>query len=237
MNCADTGSLDGCPRPRLPLFAFLVLCFCCFGSDARADWLFAGYLGASHTPGNTLTVMPASGSPQQTVHVASYDARPFIAPQYYGVRIGWLPPATRGLGFEGEWTHAKAYGEGLSSGSDLTYFAQSHGLNFLLGNAVYRFTPGCGGCAFSVRGGLGISTPHVETTIRNVRVEHYQYGGVAWQLGAGVEYRVWQFVYGVGDARITRVSEQHLRGNAAEVAGSFFTSHVDFGIALRVPSP
>ena len=222
MNCANT--------------AVALLILLVGATDARADWLFAGYLGVSHTPGNTLTVTPASGPPQ-TVQVDSYDARPFIAPQYYGVRVGWIPHATHGFGVEGEWTHAKAYGEGLSSGSDLTYFAQSHGLNFLLGNAVYRFTPMCGGaCSVNLRGGLGVSTPHVESTIRDVRVEHYQYGGVAWQLGAGVEYRVWQFVYGVGDARITRVSEQHLRGNGAEIAGSFFTSHVDFGIALRAPS-
>jgi lipid A oxidase len=222
MNCANT--------------AVALLILLVGATDARADWLFAGYLGASHTPGNTLTVTPASGPPQ-TVQVDSYEARPFIAPPYYGVRVGWIPHATRGLGVEGEWTHAKAYGEGLSSGSDLTYFAQSHGLNFVLGNAVYRFMPMCGGaCSFNLRGGLGVSTPHVESTLRDVRVEHYQYGGVAWQLGAGVEYRVWQFVYGVGDARITRVSEQHLRGNGAEIAGSFFTSHVDFGIALRVPS-
>ena len=219
-------------------FGSVVLAFglCCVPGSARADWLFAGYLGASHTPGNTLTVTPSNGSPPQAVRVESYDARPFIAPQYYGVRVGWMPPQTRGLGFEGEWNHAKAYGEGLSSGSDLTYFAQSHGLNFLLGNVVYRFTPVCGGaCTFNVRGGFGVSTPHVESTVSNVRVEHYQYGGIAWQLGTGLEYHLWQFIYGVGDARITRVSEKHLRGNGAEIAGSFFTSHLDFGVALRVP--
>jgi len=46
---------------------------------------------------------------------------------------------------------------------------------------------------------------------------------------------VWQFVYGVADARITRVTEKHLRASGAEIAGSFFTRHVDFGVALRLP--
>jgi lipid A oxidase len=210
--------------------------FCCAPCPARADWLFAGYLGASHTPGNSLTVTPAGG-PAQMVTVDSYEARPFKSPQYYGARVGWLPHEARGFGLEGEWTHAKAYGDGLSSGADLTYFAQSHGLNFVLGNLAYRFTPTCRDrCTVSVRGGLGISTPHVESTFRGVRQEQYQRGGIAWQLGTGLELHLWQFVYGVADARITRVTEKHLRGAGAEIAGSFFTSHVDFGVALRLPS-
>src|SRR5205814_2517739 len=171
---------DGVARPALLLIAILL-----FAANAYADWQFGGYLGVSSTSGNTLTVTPASGA-VQTVHVDSYEARPFIAPQYYGVRVGWLPHDIRGLGYEVEWNHAKAYGQGLAGGSDLTYFAQSHGLNFLLGNAVYRFAPACSGaCTFNVRGGLGLSTPHVESTFRNIRQEQYQRAGFAWQIGTG----------------------------------------------------
>jgi len=187
------------------------------------------------TSNNTLTVTPATG-PAQTIANVNYEGEAFRSPWYYGVRGGWLPKATRGFGFEVEWTHAKAIAQLAHDAQDLNEFQQSHGLNFLLGNAVYRFTPVCGGgCAFNVRGGLGISTPHVESTFRNVHREQYQYGGVAWQLGTGLEYHLWQFIYGIGDARITRVSEKHLRGNGADIAGSFFTSHLDFGVALRVP--
>jgi len=224
-----------CSRFLFP-FGSAVLTFALFGvpAAARADWMFGGYMGASSTPGNTLTVTPADGSPAQTVTVAAYEARPFIAPLYYGVRVGWLPHDTRGLGYEIEWNHAKAYGTGLSGGSDLTYFAQSHGLNFLLGNAVYRFTPVCGGaCTFNVRGGAGITTPHVEATFRNVRQEQYQRGGFGWQVGAGIEYHLWHFLYAVGDARFTHATEHHLRAAGADVSGSFSTRHVDFGIALR----
>ena len=57
----------------------------------------------------------------------------------------------------------------------------------------------------------------------------------AWQAGAGLEFHVWQFVYGIADARITRVTEKHLRGAGAEISSSFFTRHVDFGVALRLP--
>jgi hypothetical protein len=204
--------------------------------SARADWLFSGYMGASGTSSNMLTVSPASAAPFSLGDVA-YKGQAFRSPWYYGVRGGWLPGGTKGIGFEVEWTHAKAIAQIDPRSSELNAFQQSHGLIFLLANVAYRFSPACcGRCTAVVRGGAGISTPHVESTFRNVHQEQYQYGGPAWQLGAGLEYRVWEFVYGVADARITRVTETHLRGAGAEIAGSFFTRHVDFGVALRLPN-
>jgi len=201
---------------------------------AHADWLFGGYMGASATSSNTLTVTPASGPPS-TISNVVYKGQAFRSPWYYGVRAGWLPTATRGVGAEIEWTHAKAIAQFDSRAQELNAFQQSHGLNFLLGNVAYRFTPACDGhCAFVVRGGAGISTPHVESTFRSIHQEQYQYGGFAWQVGAGAEFRIWQFVYGIADARITRVNEKHLRAAAAEISGAFFTRHVDFGIGLRL---
>jgi hypothetical protein len=217
---------------------FWVPLFCVLSSprSATADWLFGGYMGASGTSSNTLTVTPAAGPPFSLNDVA-YKGQAFRSPWYYGVRAGWLPAGTRGVGAEIEWTHAKAIAQIDPRSSDLNQFQQSHGLNFLLGNVAYRFSPLCAGrCTPAVRGGLGISTPHVESTFRNVHQEQYQRGGFAWQLGAGVEYHVWQFVYGIADARITRVTEKHLRSAGAEIAGSFFTRHVDFGVALRLPA-
>jgi hypothetical protein len=206
-----------------------------FPGSARADWLFGGYMGAAGTSSNTLTVSPAAGAPFSIPDVA-YKGQAFRSPWYYGVRGGWLPASTRGFGIEVEWNHAKAIAQLTHDAQDLNQFQQSHGLNFLLGNVVYRFTPACSGqCTFNVRGGAGISTPHVESTFRNVHQEQYQYGGIAWQAGAGIEYHLWQFVYAIADARITRVSERRLRGAGVEIAGPFFSRHVDFGVALRLP--
>lgn len=213
---------------------FLFALFVCPAS-ASADWLFSGYMGAARTSPNTLTITPASG-PVQTLHVADYEGEAFRSPWYFGVRAGWLPHDTRGLGFELEYNHAKAIAGLVHDAQDLNQFQQTHGLNFWMGNAVYRFTPACGGaCAFNVRGGFGITHPHVESTYLNVHQEQGQFGGFAWQAGAGVEYHVWQFVYAVGDARLTRVTERHLHGDGIDIAGTFFTQHADFGIALRVP--
>ena len=215
------------------LFAVLV-----FGVPAlaHADWLFAGYMGASGTSSNTLTVTPAS-APSFSIDDVAYKGQAFRSPWYYGVRGGWLPAATKGVGAEIEWTHAKAIAQIDPRASDLNAFQQSHGLNFLLGNVAFRFAPACSGrCAAVIRGGAGISTPHVESTFRNVHQEQYQRGGFAWQLGGGLELHLWQFVYGIADARITRVTEHHLRGAGVDIAGSFFTRHVDFGVALRLPN-
>ena len=192
-------------------------------------------MGAALTSGNTLTVTPAGGAATQ-LRVDDYEGEALRSPWYYGVRGGWLPADTRGVGVEIEWNHAKAIARLQHDAQDLNQFQQSHGLNFLLGNVTYRFSPACNRrCTAIVRAGAGISTPHVESTFRNVHQEQYQYGGPAWQLGAGLEYHLWQFVYGIADARITRVTEKHLRGAGVGIAGSFFSRHVDFGLALRVP--
>jgi len=195
-------------------------------------------MGASATSTSTLTAKSTSTSDfAYSSLTVAYKGQAFRSPWYYGVRVGWLPATTRGFGYEVEWTHAKAIAQIDPRATLLTAFQQSHGLNFLLGNVAYRFSPGCGGrCTAVVRGGAGISTPHVESTFLNVHQEQYQYGGPAWQLGAGLEYHLWQFVYAIGDARITRVTENHLRGAGVEIAGTFFTRHVDFGVALRLPA-
>jgi len=217
---------------------FLLPMFCVLGvpSGANADWLFGGYMGAAGTSSHTLTVAPTTGPPF-SLHDVAYKGQAFRSPWYYGVRVSFVPPGdVQTLSPEIEWTHAKAIAQIDPRSSELSAFQQSHGLNFLLGNLAYRFAPRCAGrCTPVVRGGLGISTPHVESTFRNVHQEQYQRGGFAWQVGAGVEYHLWQFVYGVADARITRVTEKHLRAAGAEIAGSFFTRHVDFGVALRLP--
>jgi len=205
-------------------------------SDARADWLIGVYMGAAGTNSNTLTVTPASGS-ALTVADVTYKGEAFDSPVYYGGRVGWLPGGSgwRSLSPEVEWTHAKAIAQLDPTAQDLNAFQQSHGLNLLLANLAYRTAPVCTArCTFVVRGGGGISTPHMESTFRHQHQEQYQYGGVAWQLGAGVEYRLWRSVHALADVRVTRVSEKELRGAGADISGAFVTRHVDFGLAVRI---
>jgi hypothetical protein len=201
---------------------------------AGADWLLGAYMGAASTSSNTLTFTPAGGAPRSLANI-DYEGEAFRSPWYYGYRVARMK-GDHGFGVEFEFTHAKAIASETGS-PDLTQFQQSHGLNFLLGNIAYRSPLACNGrCAVGVRGGAGLTRPHVESTVRNVHQEQYQYGGLAWQVGAGVEYRFWRLLYALADARVTRVSEKHLRAaGGAEIAGAFFTRHVDFGIGLRLP--
>src|SRR6476661_3207719 len=94
-------------------------------SLARADWRLGGYLGASNTFSNTLTVKPASGATSNIADV-SYKGEPFRSPQYYGWRVAWLP-GEQGFGVEAEFTHAKAIATTLSPTAELSEFQQSHG--------------------------------------------------------------------------------------------------------------
>ena len=101
---------------------------------------------------------------------------------------------------------------------------------------AYRLPPSCGGsCTIALRVGAGISVPHVETTFRGVHQEQYQYGGVAYQAGLGVEQRLWKGLYGLLDAKWSRVSEGDLRGAGVSIDGTFTTVHVDFGLGWRFP--
>ena len=205
---------------------------------ARADWLFGGYMGAAGTSSNTLTVSARIGRavfdlPTLRTRARHSDRRGTTAsgPVCRCRAATKDHSASRSSG-----THAKAIAQIDPRASDLNAFQQSHGLNFLLGNVAYRFSPAARPLHRGRSRRRGISTPHVESTFRNAHQEQYQYGGPAWQAGAGLEYHLWQFVYGIADARITRVTEKHLRGAGAEIAGRFFTRHVDFGVALRLPN-
>jgi hypothetical protein len=203
-------------------------------SDARADWLVGAYMGTASTSSNTLTFSHAAGAPVMLTDI-DYEGEAFRSPWYYGYRVARMK-GDHGLGVEFEFTHAKAIANDTGS-PDLTQFQQSHGLNFLLGNIAYRSPPACNGrCTLSVRGGAGLTRPHVESTVRNVHQEQYQYGGIAWQAGAGVEVRFWRQFYVLADARITRVNEKHLRAAGAEIAGAFLTRHIDFGVGVRLPT-
>jgi opacity protein-like surface antigen len=207
--------------------AALVLCLTALAGEARAEWFLGAFTGASHTASNTLSVSgPAT---QVAIGPVDYRSEPFISPIYYGVSVGWTP-AGRRLGVEGEWTHTKAR---ATAGSELlTRFDQSHGLNFVLASAVYRHPLAGGRVRLLARAGGGFTLPHVEGTFEGNHTESYQYGGLAWQAGAGVEVALWRGVSALAGGRFTRTAEE-LEVGSVLVDGTFNTAHVDFGIGWR----
>jgi hypothetical protein len=197
---------------------------------AHAEWFAVAYLGAAHTTSNTLHLTDVNGS-QITVGSVEYHSNSWQFPLYYGCRVGWSPPGSR-LGFEGEWTHAKAIG--TTGSADLPHFELSHGLNTLLGNVAVRSRAICGErCALAGRVGFGITTPHVEAEFRGQRVSEYQFSGVAAQAGAGIEIRLGRRLHAVVDGRVTYARVEADMSGAHLRSTGFTTGHLDLGLGWR----
>jgi hypothetical protein len=189
------------------------------------------YVGGGATSSNALKITSPSGS-AVTIDDVDYEGRSWSSPPYYGYRIGWTPEGHH-LGVEGEFTHAKAIARALPVG-DLTAFQLSHGLNFVLGNVVYRTSPSCGGrCTLVARGGAGITYPHVEATFRGVTTYQYEYAGFGAQGGVGVELKLIPHLFVVGDARLTHARVRVDLAGGETLTGPFTTRHVDIGVAWR----
>jgi lipid A oxidase len=200
-------------------------------SPANADWLLSFYTGGSDTASNTVDITPAAG-PTVSIANVDYEGHSWEAPLYYGYRIGWIPDGHH-VGVEAEFTHAKAIASTIPS-TELTAFQLSHGLNFILGNVVYRTSPYCGGrCAFVARGGVGITYPHVEATFRGVTTYEYEYAGFGAQVGLGIEFKVVPHLFVVADGRLTHARVRTDLADGGRLAGPFTTGHADFGIAWR----
>lgn len=199
-------------------------------TTASADWLIAGYIGASHTASSTLRVRPDTSAPFDLSGV-EFRGESWQSPIYYGYRGGWRREQSS-LGIEAEFTHAKIIAVETRSAS-LTQFAQSHGLNFVLGNVTYQSRARCGGrCVVVGRAGGGITIPHVEATYLGTSVSSYQFGGPAFQGGVGLEVAAHSGLVAIVDGRVTyaKVTDD-LAG--ATLSSSLTTWHLTFGAGWR----
>jgi lipid A oxidase len=197
---------------------------------ASADWLLAGYIGAAKTPATTLHVTPTAGTAFDLSKVA-FAGKAFKTPPYYGYRIAQIRKDSR-IGFEAEFIHAKTIAVDTKS-AVLTAFEQSHGLNFVLGNVAYRPVAWCDGrCTVAIRGGGGITLPHVEATYLGEHAESYQFGGPAAQAGAGLELAIASGFTAIADGRVTiaHVSDD-LPG--AVLSATFVSWHLSAGVGWK----
>jgi hypothetical protein len=210
----------------------LILAVVCTAApvNAFADWLIAGYVGASRTAATTLRVVPDVDAPF-TVPNVELVGEAWKSPIYYGYRVGWVR-ANSALGIEVEFTHAKAIAVETRS-TALTHFEQSHGLNFVLGNVTYRSRAFCKGrCVAVGRAGGGVSLPHVEATYLGNSVSSYQLGGPAVHVGGGLELTVHRGLTAIVDGRLTYTNvNEDLAG--ATLSASFTTLHVVVGAGWR----
>ena len=204
-----------------PLVAGLAAGFALIASSASAQWYVAGALGVSHAQASTVVIDQPSRETHLDLSGVQWEAEPFHSPPYYFYRVGRLMGAQHQWGLEVEIVHPKMYAvtsaevgvNGRSNGASIaitapmaqyvTRYAMSHGMNLALGNVVLRRPLGVSGAvAVTARAGAGMSFPHAEVTMGGESVDQYEFGGLALQVGGGLDVRL--------SARLSTIVEYRL---------------------------
>ena len=176
---------------------------------AKAEVKLSIYTGVALSQDSDLDLHQEGGT-DLTFHGVSFEGRDFEAPPYYGLRALWFPSEGSHWGFGAEFFHMKIYaqtddtvhvtgrrdGLGVNDNEQIRdtieSFSLSHGLNYALGDIVYRWMPGNRGQDFlghlePYAGiGLGLTIPHVESNVNGNFHEEYQVHGPGVQALAGV---------------------------------------------------
>jgi lipid A oxidase len=178
-------------------------------SSARAEVDLSIFTGVALSQDSDLELRQR-GDTDLTFRGVSFEGRDFSTPPYYGARVLWFPSEVSHWGFGAEFFHMKMYADtgdtvhvtgrrdGLSIDDNeridntIQSFSLSHGLNYALGDIVYRWSPGQRGEDFLghlqpyVGVGLGVAIPHVESNVGGTFHEEYQLHGPGVQGLAGI---------------------------------------------------
>jgi hypothetical protein len=232
---------------RWYLAPLLVMSCLLIPSPARAQMYFVAYLGANYTERADVTIDVPPADLAVTFHDVQFNAHPFQSPQYYGGRFGWLFGHRR-FGIEAEFIHLKVYAEtqhdyaasgrlaGLGPGGTVLMdtivqrYAMSHGLNFVVGNAVFR-RPLHDRLALVARAGAGVTIPHAESTVLGAAKDLYEYAGPGAHAAAGVDWQIhgpWSLT---GEYKLT-YAEPGITLAAGSGRTTSLTHHVAFGVGL-----
>jgi lipid A oxidase len=215
---------------------------------ARAQWEFAGYIGAAHTQTSHLHFQQPATVTDLEFHPVAYRGESFSPPLYYGARGGYF--FNRWLGLDIEYTHLKAFSKtaepvtinGSLLGAPISVqepmnaivqrYSISHGVNLLLANLALRQALAKRLVLLGHIGG-GATIPHPEAQILGIQDQHYQVGSPAFQLAGGAEFQIWRGLNWMAEYKYTHCDErvQILSGNAATLLDSH---HLITGLALRL---
>lgn len=179
-------------------------------ATAEAQWAFSAFTGTSKTHASDVTVDRPEAGQAVAFEDVRFDARPFHAAPYYGVRVTRFFGDTRRFGLEFELLHNKVYartGEmvrmrGIEAGvpvnaivrmdSRVQRHNQSHGLTFLLASAVWRRPLGASDSrvALLLRGGAGPVVSGRDIVMTGLNVQGYEVSGLGAQAAAGFTARI-----------------------------------------------
>ena len=189
------------------LFVFFLVAG--FSQVAKAEVELSIFTGVALSQDSDLHLQQPGGT-DLTFHDVSIEGRDFDDPPYYGARLLWFPSELSHWGFGAEFFHMKMYaqtdaivqvtgrrnGVGVNDNervdNTIQSFSLSHGLNYALGDIVYRWQPGHRGEDFLGRlepyvgVGLGAAIPHVESTVGGKFHEEYQLHGPGVEALAGM---------------------------------------------------
>ena len=196
---------------RLPVAALLVILGCLQIPAAHAELEVALYSGEAYVP--DADVDYSRTETELTLHDVSWETRSFESPIYYGVRLNYWTQWNRRVGLSLDFAHSKIYAEagetvrvtGFREGvavdaeeplaNTLQSFNNSHGLNLLTLNILYRWSPDS---ARATNGswrlqpyigvGGGVAYPRVEARVDGRETSEYQLAGPAVQAQAGLRY-------------------------------------------------
>ena len=222
---------------------------------ADAQWYVASYLGVNHTLAAPVTINQPTLGTSLVFDEVTFDARPFESPQYYGVRVGRLFGARRRFGVEFEWLHPKVYsniGETVHISGQLhgvaidttapmntlvQHYAMSHGMNFMLVNAVLRQPLSedrdrfASRVALTARAGAGPMLPHAENTVENESASHWEWAGAGYQVAGGVDVRLFGWLSAIADYKFGHASPEVTIANGTGQTTAN-VHQVAFGIAF-----
>ena len=218
---------------RRSLLLFAAAALLSVARDARAEWVFAAYLGGSWTAPATLTVdLPSHGS-RATWPDVPFDSRSLESPPYYGYRIGWFPSRTTRFGAEGELIHLKVYARPGALGPAVQRFSISHGLNLVLANVIWRQPIGAARrIGLSVRGGAGFAVPRAESDVFGMPQEQYEVSSLALQAAVGPQVRIATHLGVLAEYKLTTANPS-VSVSGGTIKGRFTSQHLAAGLEVR----
>ena len=232
-------------------FACLVSSVClllAWSTEARAQMYFSVSAGGNHTQPSDVTVNVPSAGLDVTYQGVQFSARSLQSPQYYMWRVGRLFGPRQRFGVEFEFTHLKVIGDtsksyvasgqidgvpipsgaSLPMNAEVQEYQMTHGLNFLIVNAVGRFPiRSSHRLSLVTRAGLGTTLPHAETEVLQAFSQHYEFAGLGVEGSAGLAVKLSHLVSLLADYKISEA-----RPRITVVSGTGQTSALTQQVAI-----
>jgi len=220
-------------------------------APARAQWAFSTFTGANYTLPSSITIERPEVGMNLVFDDVHYRAKPFISPPYYGARITRFLGAGR-LGIEVEFLHIKVYARtsdqvrmhGTYNGQPIdarlpmntvvARYNQTHGLNFLFANLVWRQPLGGRGAraALLLRGGAGPVRPGRDIVMADLNVQGYQFAGIGAQAAAGLEVRLNGWLAALAEYKFTHARPELNLGAEGHGRMTAASHNVVFGVTV-----